>query len=162
METSSSPSQTGGKHAEVKTPRGIILKQSQVVDGLGAWSSLPIVEGGLFGPFARDVENEKDAKAYTWEVYDACTNELLQVVNGTDAVSASWMRYIRNARFFEEQNMISTQVGAQTFYKAIKDIGPNEELLTYLGHAERRNQQMEAEETLCEKNFQEKSSSKKM
>lgn len=151
METSSSPSQTGGKHAEVKTPRGIILKQSQVVDGLGAWSSLPIVEGGLFGPFARDVENEKDAKAYTWEVYDACTNELLQVVNGTDAVSASWMRYIRNARFFEEQNMISTQVGAQTFYKAIKDIGPNEELLTYLGHAERRNQQMEAEETLCEK-----------
>lgn len=35
---------------------------------LGAWSSLPIVEGGLFGPFARDVENEKDAKAYTWEV----------------------------------------------------------------------------------------------
>lgn len=35
METSSSPSQTGGKHAEVKTPRGIILKQSQVVDGLG-------------------------------------------------------------------------------------------------------------------------------
>ena len=35
---------------------------------LGAWSSLPIVEGGLFGPFASDLENEKDEKAYTWKV----------------------------------------------------------------------------------------------
>ena len=51
---------------------------------------------------------------------DLESKEHLWYIDATDPSKGNWMRYIKSARFFEEQNIVSEQVGTDILYKAIK------------------------------------------
>ncbi|XP_014865241.1 PREDICTED: PR domain zinc finger protein 16 isoform X7 [Poecilia mexicana] len=52
---------------------------------------------------------------------------------GPDATSNSWLKYVRSAPSFEEQNLTACHLtGDQIYYKAVRDIEAGEELLVYM------------------------------
>lgn len=53
------------------------------------------------------------------KIVDIETKEFLFYINATKD-SGNWMRHIKCARFFEEQNIVSEQDGIDIFYQAIK------------------------------------------
>ena len=55
-----------------------------------------------------------------WQVINNETGQVLHVVNATVPSKGNWMRYVNCARFFEEQNIVSVQEGAEIYYKALK------------------------------------------
>ncbi|XP_071109525.1 uncharacterized protein [Haliotis cracherodii] len=118
------------------TPPGLVLKDSGVEDGtIGVFCLNRVLEGQVYGPYAGEVilegcDNKVDYR-YAWEVYDSNTNELMHIINATKPETGNWMRYVNCARYFEEQNIVSVQIGSEIFYKAIRDIPAGEELLTW-------------------------------
>ncbi|KAL3862204.1 hypothetical protein ACJMK2_008191 [Sinanodonta woodiana] len=122
--------------SHIETPDSIELKASSVASGcVGAWSVWPIGKDTVFGPYVGDIKKGKDLEdinyRYAWEVFDLETFGLLHVIDATDPSKGNWMRYVNCARYFEEQNIISVQQENQVYYKAIKNIEPGEELLTW-------------------------------
>ncbi|KAK7482516.1 hypothetical protein BaRGS_00026227 [Batillaria attramentaria] len=119
------------------TPPCVQLRPSAVTDGaLGVWSVHAIAAKKRFGPYAGEVVMEEDVDdkvdfRFAWEVINKETGKLMHVVNATKPEVGNWMRYVNCARFFEEQNIVSVQDGAEVFYEALKDIKPGEELLTW-------------------------------
>jgi len=53
-------------------------------------------------------------------VFDLETLMYLYTVDATNSADGNWMRYVCCARFFEEQNIVSTQNGNDVYYKALK------------------------------------------
>ncbi|KAK3594424.1 hypothetical protein CHS0354_000246 [Potamilus streckersoni] len=122
--------------SHIETPDSIELKASAVASGcIGAWSVWPIGKDTVFGPYVGDIKKGKDLEdinyRYAWEVFDLETFGLLHVIDATDPSKGNWMRYVNCARYFEEQNIISVQQEDQVYYRAIKNIEPGEELLTW-------------------------------
>ncbi|XP_064611648.1 LOW QUALITY PROTEIN: uncharacterized protein LOC135475646 [Liolophura sinensis] len=127
--------------AHVVPPQGVELKQSGVCDNeTGAWCTEKLAGGSKFGPFiGRTLQEGKEKKVdfrYAWEVYDPDTHKLLHIVDATDPQHGNWMRYVNCARYLEEQNLVSVQEGSHIFYRAIRDISPGEELLTWYSKEE--------------------------
>ncbi|KAL3861714.1 hypothetical protein ACJMK2_007738 [Sinanodonta woodiana] len=130
----------------IETPNSIELKASAVASScIGAWSLWPIVKDTVFGPFVGDIKKGKDIKdinyRYAWEVFDPEMFGLLHVIDATDPSKGNWMRYVNCARYLEEQNLISVQQEDKVYYKAIKNIAPGEELLTWFEPRKKKRQQ---------------------
>nr|KAG5696200.1 hypothetical protein BaRGS_021685 [Batillaria attramentaria] len=90
------------------------------------WSVHAIAAKKRFGPYAGEVVMEEDVDdkvdfRFAWEVINKETGKLMHVVNATKPEVGNWMRYVNCARFFEEQNIVSVQDGAEVFYEALKD-----------------------------------------
>ncbi|XP_076451849.1 uncharacterized protein LOC143287615 [Babylonia areolata] len=122
------------------TPPCMELKESLVASkAQGVFCKEPISVDSKFGPFVGEIitKDELDKKEkdidyrFAWQVSDNKTSQILHVVNATVPEKGNWMRYVKSARFFEEQNIMSVQEGSEIFYKALKDIKPGEELLTW-------------------------------
>ncbi|XP_064642138.1 uncharacterized protein LOC135496641 [Lineus longissimus] len=117
------------------TPKGLEFRESAIKEGeLGIWCSSRIPKGDKFGPFeGTKVYNSKQTlnPQYAWEVLDQETGKLLYYIDASDETKANWMRFVRCARYFEEQNIVSKQEGCDVYYAAINDIEPGEELLTW-------------------------------
>ncbi|KAK7093938.1 uncharacterized protein [Littorina saxatilis] len=116
------------------------LKESLVANNAqGIFCKEPISSDTKFGPFVGeiipgdDVEKKRDVIdfRYAWHVMNEDTGKVQHVINATVAEKGNWMRYVNCARFYEEQNIVSVQEGSQIFYKALKDIIPGDELLTW-------------------------------
>ena len=45
---------------------------------------------------------------------------LTHILDATNPKDGNWMRYVNSARYFEEQNIVSTQIGQEVYYKAMK------------------------------------------
>lgn len=54
------------------------------------------------------------------QVFDLETFKYQYTVDATNVADGNWMRYVCCARYFEEQNIVSTQNGDEVFYKALK------------------------------------------
>uniref|UniRef100_A0A8C4ZWZ2 C2H2-type domain-containing protein n=1 Tax=Gadus morhua TaxID=8049 RepID=A0A8C4ZWZ2_GADMO len=53
--------------------------------------------------------------------------------SGSEAACSTWLKYVRCAPSFEEQNLAACHLtGDQIYYKAVRDIEPGEELLVYM------------------------------
>ncbi|KAL3863390.1 hypothetical protein ACJMK2_005147 [Sinanodonta woodiana] len=142
----------------IETPDSIELKASAVASPcIGAWSLLPIVKDTVIGPFIGDNRKGKDIKdinyRYAWEVFDPETFGLLHVIDATDPSKGNWMRYVNCAHYLVEQNLISVQQEDKVYYKAIKNIEPGEELLTWFelrkknrGHTRKIEKEVKEEE----------------
>ena len=53
-------------------------------------------------------------------MFDLATMTLTHILDATIPEDGNWMRYVNSARYFEEQNIVSTQIGQDVFYKAMK------------------------------------------
>ena len=65
----------------------------------------------------------------TVQIFD--NGRLDHYIDGSDENAASWMRFIRCARFKEEQNLFAFQYGGNVYYRAFRDIPMGEELLVW-------------------------------
>ncbi|XP_060078307.1 uncharacterized protein LOC132557793 [Ylistrum balloti] len=122
--------------SHIVAPDGIELRRSEVdTSQIGAWCVTPIAKGTIFGPFVGEIVNKYKNKnidyRFAWEVFDLEKNELSHIINATDPMKGNWMRYVNCARFLEEQNIVSVQDNGEVFYKAIQDVDPQKELLTW-------------------------------
>ncbi|KAM7404502.1 hypothetical protein PAMP_011845 [Pampus punctatissimus] len=72
-------------------------------------------------------------KAAHIKVVDDMGNVKFALDTGLDATSNSWLKYVRSAPSFEEQNLAACHLtGDQIYYKAVRDIEAGEELLVYM------------------------------
>ncbi|KAI4823888.1 hypothetical protein KUCAC02_012442 [Chaenocephalus aceratus] len=67
------------------------------------------------------------------KVVDDMGNVKFALDTGPDTPGNSWLKYVRSAPSFEEQNLAACHLtGDQMYYKAVRDIEAGEELLVYM------------------------------
>uniref|UniRef100_A0A671X786 Si:ch211-263k4.2 n=1 Tax=Sparus aurata TaxID=8175 RepID=A0A671X786_SPAAU len=130
---------------DIPIPSDLELRESSVPGaGLGVWAKTHISAGERFGLHStlHHGATGKDG-SFGWE-FLTCRPSLQQVVDdmgnvkfaldtGPDVNGNSWLKYIRSAPSFEEQNLAACHLtGDQIYYKAVRDIDAGEELLVYM------------------------------
>ncbi|XP_036368103.1 PR domain zinc finger protein 12-like [Octopus sinensis] len=65
-----------------------------------------------------------------WEVFDE-SGEILYFLETDHSTPSSWLSYINCARNDQEQNLEIYQSGREIYYRALKDIPPDQELLVW-------------------------------
>ncbi|XP_041702009.2 histone-lysine N-methyltransferase PRDM16 isoform X2 [Coregonus clupeaformis] len=136
---------------DIPIPSDLELRESSVPGaGLGIWAKTRIGIGECFGPHsALQSATVKDG-SFGWEqmlndheaasspescikkVVDEMGNVKFCLDEGSEA-GGSWLKYVRTAPSFEEQNLAACHLsGDQIYYKAIRDIEVGEELLVYM------------------------------
>ncbi|XP_076359925.1 PR domain zinc finger protein 12-like isoform X2 [Tachypleus tridentatus] len=70
-----------------------------------------------------------------WEVFDCSTGEVEEYVDSRTHVMCSWMTHVKCARNEQEQNLETFQIETSIYYRAMKDIAPEEELLVWYNSA---------------------------
>ncbi|XP_033104609.1 PR domain zinc finger protein 2-like [Anneissia japonica] len=118
-------------------PRELELRPSQTDDNrIGIYSKYTIKKGVKYGPFKGVRKKIEDVVNYTysWEIVSPSRKPIC-VIDASDITKANWLRFVKSARFYEEQNMIATQLKRNIFYKVIKDIYPGDELLCWFNNS---------------------------
>ncbi|XP_029580417.1 histone-lysine N-methyltransferase PRDM16 isoform X2 [Salmo trutta] len=132
-------------------PGDLELRESSVPGaGLGIWAKTRIGMGEHFGPHSALQSATVKDSSFGWEqmlndhevmsspescikkVVDEMGNVKFCLDEGSEP-GGSWLKYVRTAISFEEQNMAACHLsGDQIDYKAIRDIEVGEELLVYM------------------------------
>ncbi|XP_023812262.1 PR domain zinc finger protein 16 isoform X6 [Oryzias latipes] len=137
---------------DIPIPNELELRESSVPGaGLGVWAKTRICAGerfGLNGTKHREASGKDDS--FGWEqmmndheddstdncikkVVDDMGNIKFELDTGLDTTANSWLKYVRSAPSFEEQNLVASHLtGDQIYYKAVRDIEAGEELLVYM------------------------------
>lgn len=99
------------------------------------FSKVWIRRGTEMGPYSGRMCGAKDVKEHsnTWEVFDDRGEVIYFLDGGSDSHPTSWLSCVQCARTDREQNLEITQTNTHIFYRAIKDIPPEEELLVWYG-----------------------------
>ncbi|XP_068600888.1 histone-lysine N-methyltransferase PRDM16 [Brachionichthys hirsutus] len=138
---------------DIPIPSDLELRESSVPGaGLGVWAKTHIDAGERFGLHStlRHGAIDKDS-SFGWEqmmndhedaspdrcikkqVVDDMGNVKFALDTVPDNTSNSWLKYIRAAPSFEEQNLAACHLtGDQIYYNAVRDIDAGEELLVYM------------------------------
>ncbi|XP_054612256.1 histone-lysine N-methyltransferase PRDM16 isoform X3 [Dunckerocampus dactyliophorus] len=130
---------------DIPIPSDLELRESSVPGaGLGVWAKTRIGAGKRFG-----LHNAGKGNSFGWEMMndhedaspDNCVKKVVDDMGnikfsldtGPDAASNSWLKYVRSAPSFEEQNLAACHLtGDQIYYKSVRDIEAGEELLVYM------------------------------
>ncbi|XP_056590832.1 PR domain zinc finger protein 2 [Triplophysa dalaica] len=98
---------------------------------IGVWASRLIPKGKRFGPFVgeRKKRSQVTSNVYMWEVYFPAWGWMC--VDATDPMKGNWMRYVNWARSSQEQNLFPLEINRAIYYKVLRPIGPDEELLVW-------------------------------
>ncbi|XP_032239600.1 protein glass [Nematostella vectensis] len=100
--------------------------------GISAKRTIP--EGTWIGPYEgkrRNLEELADCEDtdFAWEIYAGGCPSIY--IDGSDENLSSWMRFIRCARNFSEQNLYAFQYLENIFYRAFKEIPEGTEMLVW-------------------------------
>ncbi|XP_041482276.1 PR domain zinc finger protein 12-like [Lytechinus variegatus] len=104
---------------------------------LGVFSTDWIKEGTEMGPYSgrivrpQDIPTDRDNR-FMWEVFDD-EGRLVHFVDASEEATQTWMSHVNCARNDQEQNLEVFQMGSEIYYRAIKTIPPDQELLVYYG-----------------------------
>ncbi|XP_053704225.1 histone-lysine N-methyltransferase PRDM16 isoform X3 [Synchiropus splendidus] len=136
---------------DIPIPGELELRESSVPGaGLGVWAKARIAAGARFGLHSslHHAATDKDG-SFGWEMMndhedgspDSCIKKVVDNMGnvkfsldtGPEGSSQSWLKYIRSAPSFEEQNLAACHLtGDQVYYKTVRDIEAGEELLVYM------------------------------
>ncbi|GFS07187.1 PR domain zinc finger protein 14 [Elysia marginata] len=120
----------------VELPPCIDIRESLIHRGeAGAFAKVFIRKDTRFGPYKGEIINpgQKDFidYRYAWEIHEKRSRALKYTISALDPKASNWMRHVNNARFYEEQNILSVQDGFSIFYVVMKNIDEGQELLTW-------------------------------
>ncbi|KAB5537009.1 hypothetical protein PHYPO_G00113890 [Pangasianodon hypophthalmus] len=113
-------------------PDGLRLGTSAVnPNRIGVWASCLIPKGKKFGPFVgeRKKRSQVTSNVYMWEVYFPTRGWMC--VDATDPVKGNWLRYVNWACSSEEQNLFPLEINRAIYYKVLRPIAQDEELLVW-------------------------------
>ncbi|KAK3536656.1 hypothetical protein QTP86_015465 [Hemibagrus guttatus] len=113
-------------------PDGLKLAPSAVnPNRIGVWASCPIPKGKRFGPFAGEKKKRSQvtSNVYMWEVYFPTRGWMC--VDATDPMKGNWLRYVNWACSPEEQNLFPLEINRAIYYKVLRPIAQDEELLVW-------------------------------
>ncbi|XP_043107988.1 PR domain zinc finger protein 2 [Puntigrus tetrazona] len=98
---------------------------------IGVWASRLIPKGKRFGPFVgeRKKRSQVTSNVYMWEVYFPAWGWMC--IDATDPMKGNWLRYVNWARSSQEQNLFPLEINRAIYYKVLRPIGPDEELLVW-------------------------------
>ncbi|RUS87899.1 hypothetical protein EGW08_004315, partial [Elysia chlorotica] len=135
-ETDTAPVLPSEEINTVELPPCIEIKESLVHKGdVGAFAKVFISKDTRFGPYKGEIINPGQKEyidyRYAWEVHEKRSRVLKFTISALDPKVSNWMRHVNNARFYEEQNILSVQDGFSIFYIAMKNIHEGQELLTW-------------------------------
>ncbi|XP_072026694.1 uncharacterized protein [Amphiura filiformis] len=99
---------------------------------IGVWSKCDINKDEKYGPFEGEKKKLSAVKddTYSWEIRGPKGRRIFSI-DASDPRKGNWMRYVKSARFFDEQNMIAVQEDKHIFYKTLRMIPKGEELLCW-------------------------------
>uniref|UniRef100_A0A3Q2DY67 PR/SET domain 16 n=1 Tax=Cyprinodon variegatus TaxID=28743 RepID=A0A3Q2DY67_CYPVA len=130
---------------DIPIPSELEVRESSVPGaGLGIWAKTRICAGERFGLHSTKHHGSMDKdSSFGWEVghtdlgmhpqSGSLWQERFALDSSQDATSNSWLKYVRSALSFEEQNLVACHLtGDQIYYKAVRDIEAGEELLVYM------------------------------
>ncbi|XP_035392149.1 histone-lysine N-methyltransferase PRDM16 isoform X5 [Electrophorus electricus] len=135
---------------DIPIPANLELRESSVPGaGLGIWAKTKIGMGERFGPYNGLQSATVKETTYDWEQMlndqealsqDSCIKKVVDdmgnvkfCLDGAVEASGSWLKYVRTAPCYEEQNLAVCHLSEhQIYYKAIRDIDIGEELLVYM------------------------------
>ncbi|XP_015249008.1 PREDICTED: PR domain zinc finger protein 16 isoform X5 [Cyprinodon variegatus] len=137
---------------DIPIPSELEVRESSVPGaGLGIWAKTRICAGERFGLHSTKHHGSMDKdSSFGWEQMindhaddspDSCIKKVMDDMGNVkfaldssqDATSNSWLKYVRSALSFEEQNLVACHLtGDQIYYKAVRDIEAGEELLVYM------------------------------
>ncbi|KAG7319082.1 hypothetical protein KOW79_017556 [Hemibagrus wyckioides] len=113
-------------------PDGLRLAPSAVnPNRIGVWASCLIPKGKRFGPFVgeRKKRSQVTSNVYMWEVYFPTRGWMC--VDATDPMKGNWLRYVNWACSPEEQNLFPLEINRAIYYKVLRPIAQDEELLVW-------------------------------
>ncbi|XP_028407788.1 PR domain zinc finger protein 12-like isoform X2 [Dendronephthya gigantea] len=122
----------------VSLPEQVCIGSSSVPGNKhGVFTNCWIKEGTHMGPFTGHVlrKDEIDLKMdnnLMWEVLSE-DGEVSHFIDGKNETPRNWMCFVNCARNEQEQNLEVFQYGNSIYYRAIKDIPPEQELLVWYG-----------------------------
>jgi len=124
--------------AFVSLPEQVTIAPSSIPGvQLGVFSTCWIKEGTQMGPYtgrivkieelSSDVDN-----SLMWEVLNE-DGSVSHFLDAKDENPRNWMGFVNCARNEQEQNLDVFQYGGNIYYRAVKDIPPDQELLVWYG-----------------------------
>ncbi|CAI2341673.1 unnamed protein product [Caenorhabditis sp. 36 PRJEB53466] len=103
--------------------------------GMGVIATTFIPIGMVFGPY-KGVRVQKKSEfykdGYAWLI--KCREKKFYI-DGSHPERSNWLRFINSPRHEDEQNMVAFQTNGKIFYRVIKPIRINEELLVWYGNS---------------------------
>ncbi|MFT7804545.1 PR domain zinc finger protein 16 isoform X3 [Arapaima gigas] len=134
---------------DIPIPSDLELRESSVPGaGLGIWAKAKICLGERFGPYSAIQNSTVKDSTFGWEqmlndhditTRDSCIKKVVDSMGNVKFCmdsglegSSSWLKYVRTAPTYEEQNLAVCHLSSdQIYYKAIRDIDAGEELLVF-------------------------------
>ncbi|KAL5011847.1 hypothetical protein ScPMuIL_010398 [Solemya velum] len=122
----------------VPTPRQVRVSPSSIPGSkYGIFSTNWIRSGTEMGPFMgsiirKDEMHTSSSNNNVWEVFDE-NGDVLYYLDGGTSNPTSWLSLVQCARTEQEQNLEIFQLGRDIYYRATKDIPPDQELLVWYG-----------------------------
>ncbi|GMT20088.1 hypothetical protein PFISCL1PPCAC_11385, partial [Pristionchus fissidentatus] len=118
--------------AKKTLPAFIRIRPSSIPNaGLGAFTSVELPVGMVFGPYQGVLSKESDTRGYSWEIRNVDAPSVF--LDGSDPKYSNWMRYINSPRHDREQNLVAFQYNGSVYYRIIKPIDNDQELLVWYG-----------------------------
>ncbi|XP_065901819.1 histone-lysine N-methyltransferase PRDM9-like [Dysidea avara] len=118
-------------------PLQVTLKMSSIKNaGKGVFTKEFIPKGTRIGPYKGEVVKKEDVTcdtdtSYFWEIKKNSCDPYF--IDGKNEEHSNWLRFVNCARNEAEQNLLSFQYHGDIYYRAIKHITPNSELLVWYG-----------------------------
>ncbi|XP_021380257.1 PR domain zinc finger protein 12-like [Mizuhopecten yessoensis] len=122
-------------------PHQVVIARSTLPGaGHGVFATSKIKPGTEMGPYVGTILHHGDLNSdtdntKTWEVFDK-DGRVLYFLDGGTRNPASWLTFVQCARSELEQNLEVVQAGMDIYYRALRDIEPEEELLVWYGRSQ--------------------------
>ncbi|KAE8748173.1 hypothetical protein FOCC_FOCC005176 [Frankliniella occidentalis] len=120
------------ERALLTVPPQLVIEASKIPGaGRGVWTKQAVPRRVRFGPYEGDNVPANKETGYGWEIRRE--GKATHCVDALDMATSNWMRFVNCARHSGEENLYPYQYKGHLYYRVVRDIPPNTELLVWYG-----------------------------